>query len=212
MIRIDHACFQTLTGGAQVIEADAHGDKVLLLPDGNYLKLFRRKRLLSSALWSPYAQRFADNCRVLAAHHIPCPEVIALYRIASIARDAVHYRPLPGQTLRRLLRQGIDEAEAAHLRRQLGGFVARLHAIGIYFRSLHLGNIVRTPQGMLGLIDLADIRVHRRGLGRFRRQRNLKHLLRYPEEARWLAIQGDFSAAYREDAALAGRGGAATSP
>jgi tRNA A-37 threonylcarbamoyl transferase component Bud32 len=198
LIRIDQACFQTLTSGARVIEADAHGDKVLLLPDGNYLKLFRRKRLLSSALWSPYAQRFADNCRMLADHRIPCPEVIALYRIASIARDAVLYRPLPGQTLRRLLRQGIDEAEAACLRRQLGDFVARLHAFGIYFRSLHLGNIVRTPQGMLGLIDLTDIRVHRHGLGYFRRRRNLRHLLRYPEEAHWLVARGDFSAGYHD--------------
>ncbi|MDR1367117.1 MAG: phosphotransferase [Candidatus Accumulibacter sp.] len=194
-----------MTGGAQIIEADAHGTKVLLLPDGSYLKFFRRKRLFSSALWSPYAQRFADNCRALATHRIPCPEVIALYRITSIARDAVHYYPLPGQTLRSLLQQGIDEAEAVRLRRQLGNFVARLHILGIYFRSLHLGNIVRTPQDALGLIDLADIRIHRRGLDRFHRQRNLKHLSRYPEEAQWLSAQGDFSVAYHAGIAPTGK-------
>lgn len=201
VIRIDLPCYQALAANAEIVERDGHGAKVLLLPDGSYLKLFRRKRLLSSALWLPYARRFANACLALAARGIPCPEVIALYRIPSIARDAVHYRPLAGQTLRQRLAQGIDEAETARLRGQLGAFVARLHASGIYFRSLHLGNIVHTPQKTLGLIDLSDIRLYRQGLGRFRRQRNLRHMLRYPEEAEWLAAQGEFLAAYRMAAA-----------
>jgi tRNA A-37 threonylcarbamoyl transferase component Bud32 len=197
LICIDPPSFQALIAGAKVIEADSYGDKVLLLPGGTYLKLFRRKRLLSSALWRPYARRFADACRTLAAHSIPCPTVIALYRIPDIARDAVHYDPLPGQTLRQLFKQGIDETAATQLRRQLGSFVARLHAFGIYFRSLHLGNIVLTPQKTLGLIDLADIRIQRRNLSHWQRQRNLKHMLRYPDEAEWLNLNGDFLAAYR---------------
>ncbi|MDR1461845.1 MAG: lipopolysaccharide kinase InaA family protein [Azoarcus sp.] len=200
MIRIDTPCFQALTAGAEVVERDSYGAKVLLLPDQSYFKLFRRKRLLSSALWRPYAQRFADACRVLAERRIPCPEVIALYRIPSIERDAVHYLPLPGQTLRQMLEQGMGEADAAQLRRQLGAFVARLHAAGIYFRSLHLGNIVLTQQKTLGLIDLADMRAYRRGLGRILRHRNLRHMLRYPEEAGWLAGNGEFLAAYRASA------------
>ncbi|GHU11137.1 hypothetical protein FACS1894185_3880 [Betaproteobacteria bacterium] len=32
-----------------------------------------------------------------------CPQVINAYRIATIARDAVHYRPLAGETLRRVI-------------------------------------------------------------------------------------------------------------
>ncbi|MDR1227656.1 MAG: lipopolysaccharide kinase InaA family protein [Azoarcus sp.] len=200
MIRIDTPCYRILTADAEIIERDSHGAKVLLLPDESYFKLFRRKRLLSSALWRPYAQRFADACRALAERRIPCPEVIALYRISSIERDAVHYRPLPGQTLRQILKQGIDEADAAQLRRQLGAFVARLHSVGIYFRSLHLGNIMLTPQKTLGLIDLADMRIYRHSLGGILRQRNLKHMLRYPEEAGWLAGSGEFLTAYRANA------------
>jgi hypothetical protein len=66
---------------------------------------------------------------------------------------------------------------------------------------LHLGNIIYTPQKTLGLIDLSDIRLYRQSLGRFRRQRNLRHMLRYPEEAEWLVAQGEFLAAYRMAAA-----------
>jgi tRNA A-37 threonylcarbamoyl transferase component Bud32 len=200
LIRIDTPCYQALTAGAEIVERDSFGVKVLRLPDESYFKLFRRKRLLSSALWRPYVQRFADACRVLAERRIPCPEVIALYRIPYIGRDAVHYRPLPGQTLRQMLKQGLDGADAVRLRRQLGAFVARLHAEGIYFRSLHLGNIVLTPQGALGLIDLADMRAYRRGLGRILRQRNFRHMRRYPEEAEWLAGDGEFLAAYHANA------------
>ena len=55
--------YRHLREGAQVIEADSHGEKVLRLADGNYNKLFRRNRLISSALFWPYAQRFANNAR-----------------------------------------------------------------------------------------------------------------------------------------------------
>ncbi|MDR3212314.1 MAG: toluene tolerance protein [Azoarcus sp.] len=197
MIHIDSSCYQALSADGKVVERDSHGVKVLLLPDGSYLKLFRRKRLLSSALWQPYARRFAEACRTLAARRIPCPEVIALYRIPSIDRDAVHYHPLPGQTLRQILAQNISATEASRLRQRLGAFVAHLHDLGIYFRSLHLGNIVHTSQETLGLIDIADIRLYRHTLGRFLRQRNLRHMRRYPKEADWLATDGEFLAAYR---------------
>lgn len=53
MQAIDHSTYEALRKGAHVLEADGSGDKVLRLADGRMLKLFRRKRLLSSALFSP---------------------------------------------------------------------------------------------------------------------------------------------------------------
>jgi tRNA A-37 threonylcarbamoyl transferase component Bud32 len=197
-IRIDLPSWQALRADAKVIEADHYGDKVLQLADGSYLKLFRRKRLLTSALWSPYAQRFVDNCHAIRARGIACPEIIALYRIRAIKRDAVHYKPLAGETLRRIVRQHPSEAQAETLRHDMGHFVARLHDLGIYFRSLHLGNIVCTPHGEFGLIDLSDLRLHRAPLNRLRRRRNMKHLLRNVGEAIWLTAGGTFFAAYQK--------------
>ncbi|GHT99111.1 toluene tolerance protein [Betaproteobacteria bacterium] len=196
MIQLDLPSYQNLIHDAEIVEADQHGTKVLLLPDGNYVKLFRRKRLLSSALWSPYAQRFVDNCIALRARSIPCPDVIAIFRVPAIERDAVHYRPLIGDTLRQLIQRGMDETESTRLRTRIGQFVAHLHAQGIYFRSLHAGNIVLTPTGEAGLIDLADLRARRSKLGQWLRKRNLNHLMRNPQEADWITTNGTFLAAY----------------
>lgn len=192
-----HADYLTMREGARVMEADRHGDKVLHLPDGTYFKLFRRKRRLSSAAWYPYVRRFADNTRALQRLGIPCPRVIALYRIAEIERDLVHYAPLEGETVRRLVAAGLPEERAAPLRRQLLDFVARLHRLGIYFRSCHLGNIVLTPDGELGLIDLADLQVCRRSLGFFRRRRNYRHIVRDARDRDWLRLDPAWAALCR---------------
>lgn len=200
MTPLEPDAFLTLRADARVIEADRYGEKVLLLPDGTYLKLFRRKRLLSSAGLYPYAQRFSDNLRALQLRGIPCPKLIDLYRIRAMARDVVHYRPLVGKTLRQRLREEFASGEADKLRQALGQFVARLHQLGVYFRSLHLGNIVLTPDGQLGLIDVSDMSTQQRPLGRIKRARNMKHLLRYEDEATWIHSGGLFTAAYRDGA------------
>jgi len=190
MQALEQARYLALREGATVLEADGTGHKVLRLIDGSMLKLFRRKRLLSSAAWYPYAQRFADNCRHLQERQIPCPVVKAVYRIGAIERDAVHYAPLPGQTLRQVLEEPADHDQ---LRAQLGRFIAILHERGVYFRSAHMGNVVLTPEGELGLIDIADLRIFRRPLRKSQRLRNFKHMLRYPQDRQWLLEAGDSS-------------------
>jgi tRNA A-37 threonylcarbamoyl transferase component Bud32 len=188
MQALDHAHYLDLVRGAEVLEADGAGEKVLRLADGSMLKLFRRKRVISSAAWYPYAQRFADNCQTLASRMIPCPQVLSVYRIAGIARDAVHYAPLAGHTLRQLLSDAVSDDQ---LRRQLGEFIASLHEKGIYFRSAHLGNVVLTPQRTLGLIDIADMKSYRGPLRKDLRLRNFKHMLRYPQDRQWLLGQAN---------------------
>lgn len=183
MQSIDHSTYEALRKGAQVLEADGSGDKVLRLADGRMLKLFRRKRLLSSALFFPYAQRFANNTRALQQRGILCPQVIAVYRIPSIERDGVYYSPLAGHTVRQL--QGCAEDDNS-LRMQLGRYFALLHEKGVYFRSLHFGNVVLTPDNQLGLIDIADLRCQTRALSDSKRLRNFAHLLRYKEDRQWL--------------------------
>lgn len=187
MQALDHAHYLNLVQGAEVLEADGSGHKVLRLTDGSMLKLFRRKRAISSAAWYPYARRFADNCTTLDNRAIPCPHVRSVYRISEIARDAVHYDPLAGRTLRQLLGETTSDDG---LRMQLGRFIANLHEKGIYFRSAHLGNVVLTPEGELGLIDIADMKAFRRPLRKHLRLRNFKHMLRYPQDREWLMAPG----------------------
>jgi tRNA A-37 threonylcarbamoyl transferase component Bud32 len=86
-----------------------------------------------------------------------------------------------------MLRQLLDDPDSGdNLRSQLGTFIAQLHEKGIYFRSAHLGNVVLTPEGHLGLIDIADMRTYRRPLRKAQRIRNFKHMLRYKEDRAWL--------------------------
>jgi len=177
MKKLSKEGYVTLREGAEVIEADAHGDKVLLLPDGTYLKLFRRKRLISTALIFPYAQRFAQNATKLARLNIPTVSIIDLYRIPSVQRTAVHYNPLVGSTLRNRP-NGIDEVLAD----KLGTFIRDLHDKGIYFRSLHLGNIVLTPENLLGLIDISDMKFLNSSLSLRLRLRNFNHSARHPND------------------------------
>lgn len=183
---VAHEDFLALREDAEVIEADGHGEKVLRLTDGTLLKLFRRKRILSSAAWYPYAQRFASNASVLRERGIPVPTVIAAVRIPSIKRDAVRYHPLAGESLRALLRRGLDPATERELKRKFTDFVIRLHALGIYFRSLHLGNVILTPSGELGLIDFSDLRVYSRPLPLFMRRRNIQRMLGMEGEREWI--------------------------
>ncbi len=184
MQKFDYDKYLQLREGAEVIEHDSYGDKVLLLTDGTYIKLFRRKRLLSSALIWPYAQRFADNTRKLEQLGIPCPKIITVGRIKEIQRDIVHYHPLPGLTLRQL-RQGKGEYPE-DIRERFFAFVERVHDLGIYFRSMHLGNVVLTPEGELGLIDISDMRIKNSALSKTLRARNWLHIKKDKEEWQWL--------------------------
>lgn len=177
MERLSALDYKELRANAEVVTADPFGDKVLLLKDGDYLKLFRVKRLWTSARLRPYAKRFANNIRRLADLDIPVPRIRALYQIPDIARTAVRYAPLPGKTLRDL-----GTEFDADIALKLGAFYKDLHSKGIYHRSLHLGNVVLTPERRLGLIDVADLNIYWGSLPRRLRLRNFQHLFRYDSD------------------------------
>ncbi|MCK8656178.1 MULTISPECIES: toluene tolerance protein [Pseudomonas] len=163
--------------GAKVLEADSYGPKVYLLQDGNILKLFRRKRIFSSALFRPYSKRFIDNAVELQKLGVPTLQVLQYYRLQAPGMTAVLYQPLPGETLRQIAnKEGFNWPQALP---ELAGLIRRLHQSGIYFRSLHLGNIVITPDNQMGLIDVADMRFLRAPLPRHLIKRNLQHFARY---------------------------------
>lgn len=160
---------------AEILEQDAHGLKVLRLPNGDILKIFRIKHFISSAHLYSYARRFCKNAERLRKRNVPTVTIKQLYHLAETSSSAVLYAPLPGQTMRELARMNkLDET----LLIRLGVFIARLHQLGIYFRSLHFGNIVLTPDNRLGLIDIADMRIFSSELSCRRRLRNFHHLFR----------------------------------
>jgi hypothetical protein len=166
-----------MINGARILEADSYGPKVYLLQDGNILKLFRRKRIFSSALLRPYSKRFIDNAVELQKLGVPTLQVLQYYRLQAPGITAVLYQPLPGETLRQIAnKDGFTWPQALP---DLAGLIRNLHGSGIYFRSLHLGNIVVTPDNRMGLIDVADMRFLKGPLPRHLIKRNLQHFARY---------------------------------
>ena len=168
-----------------MIEEDGLGPKVLRLADGSFLKLFRRRRWYTSGSFNPYSERFAANSEQLRNKGIPTPQILDLYRLND-GSSAVHYSPLPGNTLRQVLQGITAPAVRQALVERFGKFMAQLHEQGVYFRSLHLGNVLVLNDGEFGLIDLADMRIYPSSLSLSLRQRNLRHMQRYTEDRRWL--------------------------
>ena len=174
--------------------------KVLQLPDQSIVKLFRLKRLLTSARIFPHTKRFQRNVRRIKSFNIPTVTITALYRIPAIKRTAVHYRILTGITIR-------DHCELTEMDSQLakrfGIFFSLLHQKGIYFRSIHFGNMVLTPDNRIGLIDVVDMRFRNRPLNMRLRIRNLRHLFRYDDDIEILIpFRHMFIDAYCETAGL----------
>jgi hypothetical protein len=178
--------YESLRAGAEVLSADEHGQKVLLRPDGRVIKLFRRKRWWSSAIWNPYASRFARASRRLRQLGVPAAMVESLYRVPSIHRDAVIYPRLPGETLRDA---AMEPTRGAELILSFAGFLARLHSLGVYFRAVHFGNVLVQPDGSFALIDISEVRFRRR-LGSGLRARNFRPLVRYAEDRACLESVG----------------------
>lgn len=176
--------FEQLCNNAHVIEADGLGPKVLRLEDGSFLKLFRARNWYTSGSFNPYSQRFASNSEQLRERGVPSPAILNLYELQDHS-SAVQYQPLPGLTLRQAL-QSLDSSLRESLIERFGQFMAQLHERGIYFRSLHLGNVLLMDDGEFGLIDVADMRIYPSALRNALRQRNLRHMQRYPQDRNWL--------------------------
>jgi len=179
------ADLEHMSSTAQIIEEDGLGPKVLRLTDGSFLKLFRRRRWYTSGSFNPYSERFAVNSEQLRKMGIPTPQILNLYRLDD-GSSAVHYAPLPGHTLRQVLQSITAPAVRQALVERFGKFMAQLHEKGVYFRSLHLGNVLVLEDGEFGLIDLADLRIYPTPLSLSLRQRNLRHMQRYTVDKRWL--------------------------
>src|SRR5690606_14459427 len=156
MKRLPYEDYQRLIDGGRTLAHDTHGAKVIETNDGRMVKLFRTKRLLSAAQWNPYAKRFARNALRLSSLGFPTIEVVAVCRVREIRRDIAVYRRLEGETLRDVLHDA--PAEANDLFPRLADLLARLHRHGILFRSIHFGNVLVMRDGVLGLIDVADMR------------------------------------------------------
>ncbi|MCK0537624.1 serine/threonine-protein kinase [Alcanivorax quisquiliarum] len=181
---LSRAELDALARDGKVLEADGHGVKVVALPDGRILKFFRRKRRFNRDLLAPAALRFARHALRLQRLGIPTLRVDSLHRVAGEPHSVAVYQPLAGSTLRELLRDGHASPQLMY---RVGAFLALLHRKGVFFRSVHPGNIIVTPQQHFGLIDLLDMKVRPWSMSRWARRRNWLHFLRTPQDRPFLS-------------------------
>ena len=206
--------YDELVRAASVLEEDDRGIKVMRQPEplGRIIKLFRVKRLMSSALIYPYSFRFRKNAFKLNRINIRAPVVEEIFFCWSIKRHGVIYCPVEGQSLECLIQnieeksgQGqISDEVTSNLLEELTQFIAGLHRKGVYCRSLHPGNILLDKRHNFGLIDVADTRFKLRHLSPELRVRNFRHFLRRVEHTRMFSGGGlaDFFLAYLNAANL----------
>ena len=102
----------SLTANAQVLEEDSLGPKVYRLANGDFLKLFRRKRLISSALLAPYSDRFWRNAARLAELGIPTLTPLKLFRLEDSSLTGVLYSAMLEPELFEIKRDGAETLDA----------------------------------------------------------------------------------------------------
>ncbi|MEQ8858677.1 MAG: toluene tolerance protein [Pseudomonadales bacterium] len=173
---LDAAQFAALCAAGEVLAWKGGAPAVLAYRevDGNRLiiKLWRRERL-SSPLRA-YHRRFRRALEQLHARGVPAPRYVGHGRVRGDGARYVAYAYLDGEPLRGRLDAVGPE--------RLAAFVADLHQRGVYFRGLHLANVIELPDGRLGLIDVQDSRFRRRPLPWHLRVRNLGGLCAHPHD------------------------------
>lgn len=153
---------------------------IVIHPDGTITKLWKRKnRLFSSDRFRTYAQRFVDNAAILASKNIKVPDILDHALVEGERISIVRYRALPGNSIRDLLKTAPERVDIPALSR----YILMLHDNGIYFHSIHLGNIILLPDSSsYGLIDITDVRYYKRPVPLRRRAVNLAMPMRYIED------------------------------
>jgi tRNA A-37 threonylcarbamoyl transferase component Bud32 len=163
-----------------VIEQDERGPKVIQLSNGDFLKIFRARRVFSGARLYSHARRFYRNSQRLQRLQIPTVTIKSLYHLPKAGHTAVIYQPLSGQTLRQLIAD--DLPRLYRLASKLGYFLATLHDKGVHFHSLHTGNVLVMPNDEFGLIDISDMTIYPWSLMCATRIRSFVRLGKYQTE------------------------------
>lgn len=178
LVTLSQNDFQALCEQSKVIsDHGIYGPKVVLLPNGDYLKVFNPKSGFTKRRFFPKYKEFIKNTEKLRANHVPSVRVTQVFFLAEHQSYAVQYTPLAGMDVRSLA-----ASQTNLMLEKLVPFIVMLHEKGIYFRGIHLGNILRLSDGTYGLIDVADVKFKRGPLSVICRVRNLVHMLKNKDD------------------------------
>jgi len=175
--QVDRNQFYQLTDALELVYGRRLRPELMETPSGDIAKcLWQRKQ---HQHLSP-AERFVMNADALAGLAISAPKVSRLLHCPDLTVHLLYYKKLPGVDLRSQSQAG-DQPNM----NTLAKFLSELHQKGVYFRAIHLGNILETQDGPLpnyALIDISDLTIRHQPLSAFLRARNLTHLFTVSED------------------------------
>ncbi len=166
--------------GHRVLSGTPERPGILRTSDDRIIKAFytrEKQKKISRNLIRPRAKRFAANGRNLERLGVVAPRVEELVFCREIPVHMVRYPVIDGGDVRKLCEREDDSGLEL-----LAGYLADLHRQGVYFRGIHLGNVMKTGEGSLALLDIADLQTSRRALSPWKRARNIAHLFNADEE------------------------------
>ncbi len=172
-IELNQESFAALSKQGKIISSHSkYGPKVFTIEGGDYVKVFNPKSGLTKRHFFPKYKQFINNVNDLKRLSIATVDIKSIYHITQYDSYAVRYSPLQGQDLRSLAGEGNMQ-----IVRDFLPFLVKLHASGVYFRGIHLGNILLLDDKTYGLIDVADLYVQEKQLSLWSRVRNLAHMV-----------------------------------
>jgi tRNA A-37 threonylcarbamoyl transferase component Bud32 len=180
MIIISINDFQTLVTNPTYLKIKTSFDRPKLLeaPDGRMIKIFYpRKKKISSNQFKPYALRFCQNSEKLTALGFIAPKIDEIKYCPELNIYILAYQKIPGENTRILTQQN-----SSVFLRDIAKFVARLHQQGVFFRGIHLENLLYHPAMHFVLLDIVDVKINKTALNIFVRYRNLKHLFKTEDD------------------------------
>lgn len=187
METISYTEFNTLCKTSQIVVWKRNLPSIIKHDTNLITKVFCNKKRFTSDLFYPRCYRFCHNAKKLLSRGVVAPKVKHLQKIRGTNIRLVTYEEIKGTSLRALLSSGKKKLDIS----KLVDFFICLHDKGIYFRSLHLGNIIMLESGGFGLIDLTDTSFKIRPLSLNMRARNLSFLLSYQKDMELLQRSDD---------------------
>lgn len=155
--------------------------KMVSAMNGEYIKFFYDQRGLHWSSFRPKARLFVSNAERLISFGLVAPIARRFSYCPETSAWIVIYPRLPGEDLRSI--GTVDGLQG------LAAYMARLHQHGVYFRGIHLGNVLMSKTEF-GLIDIAGMTIWRRELNIWQRLRNIGRFLSFPEDVKLFADFG----------------------
>jgi len=158
------------------------GEKKTFLVHDKVIKIFNIRGLLSSGFIHSYSNRIISNSAKLNQNGINSLNIThQLEFIHNKRLSGVIYNHIPGIPIRDM---SIKEFTKSFLK-ELALFLSSIHSKGIYFRAMHMGNIIY-HNGNFCLIDVAKVHFYPWSLMSFTRARAYRRFIKYPKDLKKL--------------------------